>query len=99
VLQYSEIAREFESTIQKLFWDEELGSYFDYDILNGRLVKEFYASIFFPLWAGVDTSNTTVSRMIRYLTSEKVFDFPGGIPTSLYNTGKYFWNSSMEIFL
>lgn len=38
--------------IERLFWDEEKGLYFDYDMKNGRRSGYVSATTFYPLWAG-----------------------------------------------
>jgi len=85
---YTQIATDLKHAIQNLFWDEQLGAYFDYDKKGKDRITEFYGSTFVPLWAGVDTSPKTITRIINYAQSQKIFDFPGGIPTSLTATGE-----------
>jgi len=85
---YDNIANHFKEAINTLLWDEEAGSWFDYDIVKNTLRKDFYPSNIAPLWAGAEEKPSTVKRVINYLRTVGALDYPGGIPTSLKQTGE-----------
>jgi len=85
---YDNHANQFKEAIHKLLWDEEAGVWFDYDIVKKRLRKDFYPSNIMPMWAGAQQSPTTIKRVINYLRTVGALDYPGGIPTSLKQTGE-----------
>ena len=64
-----------------------MGCWFDYDLVKKHLRKDFYPSNVVPLWAGAQQSDSTVKRVINYLRTVGALDYPGGIPTSLKQTG------------
>jgi alpha,alpha-trehalase len=86
--EYENIANEWRMMINEVLWDDELGAWFDYDIVQGELRKEFYATNIVPLWAGAQTSSSTVHRLLKYLRTVKVLKFPGGVPTSTEQSGE-----------
>ncbi|CAG7827959.1 unnamed protein product [Allacma fusca] len=86
--EYENIANEWRMMINEVLWDDELGSWFDYDIVQDELRKEFYPTNIVPLWAGAQPSNSTVHRLLTYLRSLKVLKFPGGVPTSTEQSGE-----------
>ena len=84
---YENTANQFKEAINGLLWDETLGCWFDYDFVKKHLRKDFYPSNIVPLWAGAQQSDSTVKRVINYLRTVGALDYPGGIPTSLKQTG------------
>ena len=89
--QYNSIADDMNKTISRIFWDDEQGFWFDFDLDSNRRYKEFYASGFFPLWTntfGYELSGSyIVDKVLNYL-SNQIFDNNNfaGIPTSLRNS-------------
>jgi alpha,alpha-trehalase len=69
--------------IQKYLWDSERGLYFDYDFENGKRSDYEYVTAFFPLWAGIPTSEQARAVMQHLPTFEK----PGGLVMSPHETG------------
>ena len=76
-----------KEAIMGVLWDQELGSWFDYDLINRQRLTKFTTATIIPIWTGVDTSPETVQRVVKYLLKGKAFDFPGGIPATLCATG------------
>ena len=69
--------------VQKYLWDSERGLFFDYDFeKQGRSTYE-YVTTFYPLWAGIATSEQARSVM-QHLGR---FERPGGLVMSPYETG------------
>jgi len=83
-LQY-ELMRE---AIHQVFWNEEQGSWFDYDIVSNAQIQVFHDTNLFPLFANVAHDNFNSQRIVEYLTRAGVLQYPGGIPTSLITSGQ-----------
>lgn len=69
--------------INRFFWNEERGMYFDYNYKQKHLSKYAYATTFYPLWVGI-ASRKQAEAVVENL---KYFEKPGGIVTSLRETG------------
>jgi alpha,alpha-trehalase len=82
------LANEWRTTINELLWDEELGCWFDFAIVNKTLRREFFPTNLAPLWTGAYKSSNVVNRVLEYLRNSGALDFPGGIPTSMNQAGE-----------
>ncbi|KAL0840923.1 hypothetical protein ABMA28_014720 [Loxostege sticticalis] len=85
------LARQWRSNIEAVFWDEEDGIWYDYDMVNGKHRKYFYPSNVSPLWMGAVDKRLVrkhSARVLQYLKNSHGLDFPGGIPTSLIRSGE-----------
>ncbi len=69
--------------ISRYLWNQEQGLFFDYNFQTGRMSDYRYASTFYPLWAGL----ATPEQAKAVAGNLKVFDRPGGLPMSTYDTG------------
>ena len=69
--------------INQYLWNEKRGFYFDYNFKTEQQSNDVYASAFYPLWAGV-ASREQAKKVASNL---KLFEKPGGIVTSLQETG------------
>lgn len=69
--------------INKYFWNAERGLYFDYNFRSKQLSRYAYATTFYPLWVGI-ASPEQAESVVENL---KYFEKPGGIVTSLRETG------------
>ena len=49
--QYKDWGNSFQYSINTVFWNEEHGSWFDYDTRSKKQRKGFYPSNLMPLWA------------------------------------------------
>jgi alpha,alpha-trehalase len=85
---YADKAQEWKTAIHKVLWDETEGSWFDYDYVRGMPRKEFYPTNIVPLWVKAHHDETAVSKMFQYFMDSKTTSFPGGIPTSMLQTGQ-----------
>jgi alpha,alpha-trehalase len=72
-----------KAAINKYLWNSQAGLFLDYDFVHNRQSDYRYASTFYPLWAGVATSDqaTAVAGNL------KTFERPGGIAMSDRITG------------
>lgn len=75
-------------TIHTVFWSEELGCWFDWDIITQQHINVYYDTNFFPLFTGCTHPGFDGSRIVDYLTNVGVLAYPGGLPTSLITSGQ-----------
>jgi alpha,alpha-trehalase len=69
--------------INKLMWDDQAGLYFDYDFVRGRRREYPFLTTFYPLWAGI----ATPAQAVQVAANVKLFEQPGGLQTSTYQSG------------
>ncbi|MFH4979313.1 hypothetical protein AB6A40_006022 [Gnathostoma spinigerum] len=74
--------------IHQVFWNEEWGCWFDYDICTGSHVEVYMDTNFFPLFTGCTHDGFDGSKIATYLSRSGVLQFPGGIPSSLVASGQ-----------
>lgn len=90
-VHWSFLAKQWRSTIEESLWDEKDGIWYDYDMLNHKPRRYFYPSNVAPLWMGaVDKKKVKKhsARVLEYLKLSHGLDFPGGVPSSLINSGE-----------
>jgi alpha,alpha-trehalase len=80
---WRERAAERKARVNRLLWDEKTGLYFDYSFTTKRLRRYEFATTFYPLWTGL-ASSAQAARVRANLTR---FEAPGGLLTSLHETG------------
>lgn len=88
---WNEKFKYWQKAIEKVLWDENDGIWYDFDSLEQQPIRLFYPSNVAPLWASIlpeDTSKKFAKSALKYLKEKQVLDFPGGIPTSLINSGE-----------
>jgi alpha,alpha-trehalase len=76
--KWNQKAVERRSKIDKYFWDEKAGLYFDYDFTTPTRSTYKYATTFYPLWVGL-ASKEQAQAVMRNLS---FFEQPGGIAMS-----------------
>jgi len=69
--------------VDRYLWDPQAGLYFDYNFETGRRRAYPFATTFYPLWAGM-ASTQQAARVIGSLSR---FEAPGGILTSTQTSG------------
>ena len=81
--QWKQEAKVRGQAIHKYLWNAEKGMFFDYDYTTGEQSSYVYATIFYPLWAGLATKEqaTAVDSHLGLL------DKPGGLTCSTYASG------------
>ena len=85
-----------QASFDKLFWNESTGLWRDIDVDRMAHLNDFYASSFVPLlWNctypnGSSDSVRLTQQMAVYgfLKTQALLDYPGGIPTSLTESGQ-----------
>jgi alpha,alpha-trehalase len=83
--RFEELAARREAAIEKYFWNEEAGFYFDYDLAQGQQSGALTIAGAFPLFFKVATEEQAkaVARTI-----ETKLLMPGGVVTTLEATGQ-----------
>jgi len=84
-LEQYELMRE---TIHKVFWNEEHGCWFDWDIITQKHINIYFDTNFFPLFTGCTHDGFDGKSIVDYLAKAGVLAFPGGVPSSLITSGQ-----------
>jgi len=80
---WSRRAEARKKLIVRYLWDQEQGLFFDFNVDTGKQSSYRYASTFYPLWAGL----ATPEQAKAVAGNLKVFERPGGLAMSPYETG------------
>ena len=81
--KWSQRAEARKKLITRYLWNQEQGLFFDYNFQTNRMSNYQYASTFYPLWAGLATHEQAKA----VADNLKIFDRPGGLPMSTYESG------------
>jgi alpha,alpha-trehalase len=81
--KWSQRAEARKQLISRYLWNQEQGLFFDYNFQTSQMSNYRYASTFYPLWAGL----ATPEQAKAVAGNLKVFNQPGGLPMSTYDTG------------
>lgn len=74
--------------MEAVLWDAERGAWFDYNLVRQSRHTEFYPSNLAPLWAQCYSQPEMAEKAVQYLKGSGALQFPGGVPTSLRNSGQ-----------
>lgn len=92
VKEYEKLANQISKTISRVLWSERDGIWLDYNLETRELIPGFYPSNFMPLWAemyGTEREKSYIlDQALAYLNRYEIDKFPGGVPTSLVNSGQ-----------
>ena len=82
-MHWLEAAKARKQAVNKYLWNPDKGMFFDYDFTTGQQSTYVYATIFYPLWAGLATKEqaAAVDKNLALL------DRPGGLASSTYESG------------
>jgi alpha,alpha-trehalase len=80
---WSRRAEERKKLITRYLWNAEQGSFFDYNFVTGKISNYRYATMFYPLWAGLATPDQAKA----VIGNLKRFEQPGGLPMSTDDSG------------
>jgi alpha,alpha-trehalase len=83
VPQWKREAEARQRAIDKYLWNADKGMFFDYDFTTGEQSTYVYATIFYPLWAGLATTEQA-KAVDAHLG---LLDKPGGLACSTYTSG------------
>jgi alpha,alpha-trehalase len=86
--QWKKQAEARQSAINKYLWNPQKGLFFDYDFTTGQQSSYVYATIFYPLWAGL-ASKEQAASIAQHLS---LLNRPGGLSCSTYASGLQ-WDS------
>jgi alpha,alpha-trehalase len=81
--KWSKRAEERRKLITHYLWNDREGLFFDFNFMTKRMSNYRYASMFYPLWAGL----ATPEQAKAVVSSLKSFEQPGGLPMSAQDTG------------
>jgi alpha,alpha-trehalase len=81
--KWNKRADERKRLIGRYLWNQEGGLFFDYNVETRQQSSYRYASMFYPLWAGLTTPQQA-KAVVRNL---KGFEQPGGLPMSTEDSG------------
>ena len=82
-LKWNKRAEERKRLMTRYMWDAKHGMFFDYDFEKGKISTYRYASMFYPLWAGLATPEQAKAIVANVKSVERA----GGIAMSPYETG------------
>jgi alpha,alpha-trehalase len=83
VPQWKQQAEARRRAINKYLWNADKGMFFDYDFTTSEQSTYVYATIFYPLWAGLATTEQA-KAVDEHLG---LLDKPGGLACSTYASG------------
>jgi len=81
--KWNKRAEDRKKLITHYLWNDEQGLFFDFNFMTKRMSKYEYATIFYPLWAGL----ATPEQAKAVVANLKGFERPGGLPMSNEETG------------
>jgi len=81
--KWSSRAEERKKLIARYLWNQEQGTFFDYNFETKQQSSYRYATMFYPLWSGLATPEQA-KAVVRNL---KGFEQAGGLPMSIEDTG------------
>ncbi|ODN06626.1 Trehalase [Orchesella cincta] len=88
--EYLQHANNWKDAIDDVLWDEEDGIWYDYDFVRHQKRKFFFPTNVAPLWVNATNGLTkdVAKQVVHYLHTSGATNFPGGIPTSMLQTGQ-----------
>ena len=81
--KWSHRAEERKRLITHYLWNDDAGLFFDFNFVTKRMSNYQYAATFYPLWAGL----ATPEQAKAVAGNLKIFEKPGGIPMSNFDSG------------
>jgi alpha,alpha-trehalase len=81
--KWSKRAEERKSLITRYLWNQQQGSFFDYNFQTSQMSTYRYATMFYPLWVGL----ATPEQAKAVVSNLKGFEQPGGMPMSTQDVG------------
>ncbi|XP_064403898.1 trehalase-like isoform X2 [Halichondria panicea] len=77
-----------EQYFDALFWNETEGLWLDWNRDTGNHSTGFYSSSLVPLLWGCSVNTSQHRRVLTSLRERGLLNYPGGLPTSLYESGQ-----------
>ncbi|KAH8254403.1 hypothetical protein KR032_009879 [Drosophila birchii] len=91
VTEYETKAQKLLLGIQEVLWNEEVGCWLDYDMINEKPRNYFAPTNLSPLWVkafNISDTEKISKSVLNYIAENKLDSFPGGVPNTLYQTGE-----------
>ncbi|CAI4227101.1 unnamed protein product [Auanema sp. JU1783] len=85
---FAHLCDKLRRTIHQVFWNEEKGCWFDYDLATSSHMEIFSDCNLFPMAAKATHEGFDSTAVVNYLRKSGLFDFSGGIPCSLVASGQ-----------
>lgn len=88
---YKKIAKQFRQAVSDVLWDEQVGAWLDYDLINKKKRNYFYPSNIQPLYNGCYDHfkrDIIIRKVRKYLQKQGIMNYKGGVPTSFQQTGE-----------
>jgi alpha,alpha-trehalase len=77
--------------VNEVLWDDDAGTWLDYDIINQKRRPYFTPTNLSPLWTNCfDQSRRQhiADKVLQYINKTGIDDYPGGVPNTLYQSGE-----------
>lgn len=88
---YEKKAQEIYVAVQSVLWDDEVGAWLDYDLINNKRRDYFVPTNLAPLWTNcfnqADKANLT-QKVLGYIQKNNLDKYPGGVPNTLTLSGE-----------
>ena len=89
--EYQKRSAEFMLAVDEVLWNEEAGAWLDYDTINDKPRPYFVPTNLSPLWMRCYSPTKRqhiADRIVQYINNTKIDDYPGGVPTTLVDSGE-----------
>lgn len=80
--EYEIIANEILNAVNEVLWNEELGIWLDYDLINNKSRPYFSPTNFAPLWTKCfdeTKSHDIADKILAYIKKLRLDDYPGNV--------------------
>ncbi|XP_030381998.1 trehalase isoform X2 [Scaptodrosophila lebanonensis] len=91
VQEYEAKAHKILEAIQAVLWNEDVGAWLDYDLINNKPRNSFVPTNLAPLWVkayNISDSQKISTAVLKYIEENDLDTFPGGVPNTLIQTGE-----------
>ncbi|CAJ0928868.1 unnamed protein product, partial [Mesorhabditis belari] len=82
------LADRLKQAIKQILWNEELGCWFDFDLVSREQTKQFNDTNLFPMFAECVHEGFDGARLCEYLKKSGALGYPGGLPSSMVASGQ-----------
>lgn len=89
--EFESKAQEIYLAVQAVLWNEEAGTWLDYDLINEKPRNYFVPTNLSPLWVGCFNTNDKAhiaAKTLAYIKKTGLDLFPGGVPNTLLQSGE-----------
>nr|UOO00976.1 soluble trehalase 2 [Sitodiplosis mosellana] len=89
--KYEYKSQKILEAVEAVLWNEEDGAWYDYDLLNQKHRSYYSSTNLSPLMYGcynIANKSAIARKVLAYIDSNSLDAFPGGVPTTLMQTGE-----------